>query len=90
MSQVADVDYILTECFLAVGQAVGPDKTVDFDAVTWWHDHFRSKFLSAMRHYGNRWLEDRENVTAVGCIQAMAAVIALEIGATYACVGYEQ
>jgi len=29
MSRVADVDYILTECFVAAG----PDKTVDFDAL---------------------------------------------------------
>ena len=42
MAQVAKVDYILAECFLAVGQAVGSEKTVDFDAVTWWHRRYRA------------------------------------------------
>ena len=52
MAQVADVDYILAECFLAVGQAVGPVKTVDFDAVIWWHRRYRRAFLHAMTAVG--------------------------------------
>ena len=30
MAQAPDLDYILSDCFLAVGQAVGPDKGVEF------------------------------------------------------------
>ena len=66
MAQVADVDYILAECFLAVGQAVGPDKTVDFDAITWWHRRYRRAFHHAMTTTGTSWAADRGRVTAVG------------------------
>ena len=60
------VEYVLADCAFAVGQAVGMRATVDYNAIVWWHDHFRTKFLAAIRRYGNRWLKDRENVTAVG------------------------
>ena len=66
MAQVADVDYILAECFLAVGQAVGTDKTVDFDAITWWHRRYRRAFNHAMTTTGTSWAADRGRVTAVG------------------------
>ena len=68
------VQYVLGDCFFAVGQTVGMRTTVDYDAVVWWHDHFRTKFLEAMRHHGNRWLQDRDNVTAVGWMLAERAV----------------
>ena len=68
------VEYVLGDCFFAVGQTVGMRMTVDYDAVVWWHDHFRAKFLAAMRRHGNRWLEDRDNVTAVGWMLAERAV----------------
>ncbi len=68
------VEYVLGDCFFAVGQTVGMRTTVDYDAVVWWHDHFRTKFLAAMRRQGNRWLEDRENVTGVGWMLAERAV----------------
>ena len=68
------VEYVLADCFLAVGQTLGMRTTVDYDAVVWWHDHFRSKFLAAMRRHGDRWLQDRENVTGVGWMLAERAV----------------
>ena len=68
------VEYVLADCFFAVGQTIGMRMTVDYDAVIWWHDHFRMKFLAAMRHHGNRWLQDRENVTGVGWMLAERAV----------------
>lgn len=68
------VQYVLGDCFFAVGQTVGMRLTVDYDAVVWWHDHFRTKFLAAMRRHGNRWLQDRDNVTAVGWMLAERAV----------------
>lgn len=70
----AAVEYVLGDCFFAVGQTIGMRTTVDYDAVVWWHDHFRDKFLAAMRRQGNRWLQDRENVTAVGWMLAERAV----------------
>ena len=35
------VHYVLGDCFFAVGQTIGMRMTVDYDAVVWWHDHFR-------------------------------------------------
>ena len=66
MARSADLDYILADCLLAVGQAVGPDKTVDFDTVTWWHRRYRHAFHEAMTTRGTSWAADRRRVTAVG------------------------
>ena len=66
MAGVADLDHILADCFLAVGQAVGPGKTVDFDAVIWWHRRYRRAFHHAMTTRGTSWSADRRRVTAVG------------------------
>ncbi|MBI1873307.1 MAG: hypothetical protein HYS05_05365 [Acidobacteria bacterium] len=68
------VDYILDDCFFTVGQMVGMRTTVDYDAVVWWRDHFRAKFLAAMLRQGNRWIQDRQNVAAVGWMLAERAV----------------
>ena len=66
MAQLADLDYILSDCFLAVGQAVGSAKTVDFDAVIWWHQRYRRAFHHAITARGTSWAADRRRVTAVG------------------------
>ena len=66
MAEAAEVDYILADCFLAVGQAVGTDKTIDFAAVTWWRDRYRRAFYHAMTTKSASWSTDRERVTAVG------------------------
>ena len=66
MAQAAELDYILSDCFLAVGQAVGPGKGVDFDTVTWWHRRYRQAFHHAMTSRGTSWAADRNRVTAVG------------------------
>ena len=66
MAEVASLDYILTDCFLAVGQAVGPAKTMDFDTVIWWHQRYRRAFHHAMTTRGTSWAADRHRVTAVG------------------------
>lgn len=68
------VEYVLSDCFFAVGQTIGMRTTVDYDAVIWWHDHFKAKFLAAMRRHGNRWLQDRETVTGVGWMLAERAL----------------
>ena len=65
MERVEEIDYILNDCFLAVGQAIGPEKTLDFEALTWWHARYRQLFLAAMAR-GNSWAGDRRRVTAVG------------------------
>lgn len=68
------VDYILDDCFFAVGQVVGTRKTVDYDAVLWWRDHYRAKFVRAIRAFGNRWQADRQNVTGVALMFGERAV----------------
>ena len=68
------VQYVLADCSFAVGQTIGMRMTVDYDAIVWLHDHFRTKFLAAIRRHGNRWLQDRENVTAVGWMLGERAV----------------
>ena len=64
--EVEHLGYILSDCFLAVGQAVGPDKAVDFDTVTWWHRRYRQAFHHAMTTGEVSWARDRNRVTAVG------------------------
>ena len=66
MTPLQEVDYVLDDCFFAVGQAVGTRKTLDFDVIPWWRTRYRSFFLHAMSVNGNSWLCDRHRVTAVG------------------------
>ncbi len=68
------VEFIVDDCFFAVGQAIGMRKTMEYDAVVWLHDHFRAKFLNAMTEFGNRWMTDRDNVTAVAFMFGERAV----------------
>jgi hypothetical protein len=66
MTAEQEVDYILHDCFFAVGQTVATHKQVDFDAVVWWRERYREKFLHALTHLGNSWARDRRRVVAVG------------------------
>ena len=74
MSQVTDLDHILSDCFLAVGQAIGPDKAVDFATITWWHRRYRRTFHYAMTTARVSWVADRRRVTAVGRYLGQRAV----------------
>lgn len=68
------VEYIIDDCCFAIGQAIGMRMTVDYDAVMFIRDHYRPKFLTAMRAFGNRWAQDRQNVTGVGLMFGERAV----------------
>lgn len=68
------LDAIVDDCCLAVGQGVGLRAVLDFDAVCQMRGNFRPKFLAAMRQFGNRWLEDRQTVTAVAMMLGERAV----------------
>lgn len=68
------VDAILDDCFLSMGQAVGLRASFDYEAVLYVRNNFRAKFLAAMQHFGNRWLEDRATVTAVCAMLGERAV----------------
>ena len=66
MTPECQVDYVLDDCFFAVGQAIGTSKTLDSEAIAWWRERYRAAFLHAMTVNGNSWLRDRDRVTAVG------------------------
>jgi hypothetical protein len=66
MTPNKEIDYILPDCFLALGQAVGTNKALDFEAVVWWRERYHAAFLHAMNAKGNSWSTDRRRVTAVG------------------------
>jgi hypothetical protein len=66
MTPAEEVDSMINDCFLAVGQAIGTDRQLEPDAVSWWHRRYRHAFLHAMLHAGNSWQADRARVTAVG------------------------
>jgi hypothetical protein len=68
------VDYVLDDCFFTVGQVIGTRKTLEYDAVVWWRDHYRPRFLAAMGRFGARWRADRHNVTGVAFMLAERAV----------------
>lgn len=74
MAETAGLDYILSDCFLAVGQAVGTDRAVDFEVVTWWHGRYRRAFDHAMTSSEASWATDRDRVTAVGRYLGQRAV----------------
>ena len=74
MAADRDLDYILSDCFLAAGQAVGLRTTVDFDVVTWWHQRYRRAFHDATTTRGAMWCTDRRRVTAVGRYLGQRAV----------------
>ena len=66
MAPTEQIDYILNDCFLAVGQAIGTQKSLDPEALGWWRARYRVAFLNAMLRSGNSWERDRNRVTAVG------------------------
>lgn len=66
MTPDQEVDYVLNDCFFAVGQAIGTRKSLDFDAIQWWRTRYRAFFLHAMAVNGNSWSLDRDRVVAVG------------------------
>lgn len=66
MAPTEQIDYILNDCFLAVGQAIGTQKALDPEALGWWRARYRVAFLNAMLRNGNSWERDRHRVTAVG------------------------
>ena len=68
------VEYILDECFFALGQTIGMRTTIDYDAVMFIRDHFRVRFVAAMQAFGNRWSQDRQNVTGVAMMLGERAV----------------
>lgn len=66
MTPVLEIDYILDDCFLAVGQAIGTERSIEPDAVEWWRERYRAAFLDAITRRGNSWERDRNRVMAVG------------------------
>jgi hypothetical protein len=66
MTPSEQVDCIVHDCFLAVGQMIGSKKQLDYDTIVWWHQRYREKFMHAVTSLGNSWEKDRPRVIAVG------------------------
>lgn len=66
MTAEQQVEYIVDDCFFAVGQIVGRSKSIEYDAVVWLRSRYRAMFLHAMTTTGTAWDRDRDRVTAVG------------------------
>ena len=60
-----NVDAMLNDCFFAVGQAVGDEKQMEYDAIVALRNRYRDKFLYAVNVSGNSWDDDRDRVIAV-------------------------
>ncbi|HEY3382563.1 MAG TPA: hypothetical protein VGK32_12385 [Vicinamibacterales bacterium] len=66
MDAEQEVDFVLADCFLAAGRALGRRKRVDYDAIVWWRQRYRRFFLYAMTDLGNCWEADRDRLHGVG------------------------
>jgi hypothetical protein len=56
------------DCMFALGQAVGARATLDFEAVVWIRGHFHQRFVAAIENFGDRWAQDRDNVTGAAAM----------------------
>jgi hypothetical protein len=64
----------LDDCMFALGQAVGTRMTLDYEAVIWIRQHFLARFTHAIATFGNRWAQDRDNVTGAAFMLGERAV----------------
>jgi hypothetical protein len=67
-------DCIIDDCLVAMGQVVGTRTTIDYDAIVWLRDRYRAKFLRVLHIFGDRWIDDRHNVTSVAFMLGERAV----------------
>jgi len=59
-----DVEYILTECFITLGQHVG-ERVVSGEAARFWRDRYRERFgITLAQEHPRVWAQDRANVLA--------------------------
>jgi hypothetical protein len=65
MTPEHDVDLILDDCFFAVGQSISGLDDVEYDAIVWLHDRYRSRFLRMITALPHVWPQDRDRLMAV-------------------------
>jgi hypothetical protein len=65
MTLERQVDLILNDCFFALGQMTSPHDTMDYEAVTWLRDRYKTMFLRALSQHANIWPDDRHRLLAV-------------------------
>ena len=64
MRPTEELDYILTECSITIGQHVG-DRVVSPEAARFWQDRYRERFaITLAQEHPRVWAEDRANVLA--------------------------
>ena len=74
MNPQQEVECMVQDCLFAIGQTVGRSKQLDYDAIVWWRDRYRDKFLRALSCNGASWAVDRHRVTAVARFLGLRAV----------------
>lgn len=74
LAHEGQVDFILNDCFLAIGEAVSAQKQMDYEAVVWWRDRYRAKFLQTLRDCSCAWPDDRRRLMAVSRYLGLMAV----------------
>ena len=65
MTPEQQVNYMLADCFLAAGQGVGSAIHLEHEALAWWRDRYRVRFLRALTIAGNVWEDDRDRLLGV-------------------------
>jgi hypothetical protein len=65
MTPEHEVDLILDDCFFAVGQSISGLVDVDYDAIVWLRDRYRSRFLRMITALPHVWPQDRDRLMAV-------------------------
>jgi hypothetical protein len=77
-----EVEYILTECFIRLGQEIG-ELRVSLEAAHFWRERYRERFLITLTKEKHRtWARDRLNVLAkAAALGRLAAQLAREDGA---------
>jgi hypothetical protein len=74
MTPQQEVECMVQDCLFAIGQTVGLAKQLDYDAIVWWRNRYREKFLRALSCNGASWAADRARVTAVARFLGLRAV----------------
>jgi hypothetical protein len=77
-----EVEYILTECFIRLGQEIG-ELRVSPEAAHFWRERYRERFLITLtKEQPRMWARDRLNVLAkAAALGRLAAQFAREDGA---------
>ena len=55
MDSDREVDFILHDCFFALGQAIQTRKRLSFEVIVWWRRRYRDMFLRTLQTSEQAW-----------------------------------